>query len=828
MYLKHQLLFFFLLAVQSSFAQKDNPKVEPVAEVELRDKVRFPPPKSALTGTYNPIADTSAVVTSGKARFTMLSSTLIRMEYAPDGVFNDNATLTFVNRNLWVPIFTVEHEKGWISINTAYVHLKYKENSGAFNGRNLEIKYWYDETKEERDGCGGGEGPVIPLMKFTWKPGTKDHKNLKGTTRTLDGALGKFSFGQMKKLPIEDGILSRSGWALVDDSQRPLFDNSDWPWVQARRNNHAQDLYFFGYGYDYKQALNDFVSTSGRISLPPKYAFGVWYSRYWKYTEQDMKDIVNGYAQNDIPLDQLVIDMDWHITEGSNPTLFKNAIPKLNGWTGFTWEKKYFPDYKEFLKWTDDHQIQTCMNLHPAAGVQWHEAAYPAFAKAMNFDTSKHKAIPFNITDKKFAQAYFDVLLHPYEKDGIDFWWLDWQQWGGTNIKGVNPTFYLNYVHYSDMQRQGKRPLIFHRYGGLGNQRYQIGFSGDCFIDWKSLTYQPEFTATAANVGYGYWSHDIGGHMNPVSKTNKQDPELFTRWVQWGAFSPIFRTHATADGEIERRIWKYPEENFKAMRSAIKMRYALLPYIYTYARYAYDMGISIVHPMYYDYANLDLAYNLPQQYFFGNNMIVAPIHESMKGAKTIEQKVWLPEGTWYDYRNNQPVKGNGFVTANYALDEIPVYVRGGSIIPTQTSKTRITGSVMDTVILTVYPNIKAANPNDTDMVFVDETSSFRLYEDDGVSEDYKFDTASSFTFFEYNAGSDPKSFTINPDDNHFKNQVRERVYIIRIINSDKPNNIKIGDAEYRENHNWSFDSTSKILSITTPKEKTSALTIEIR
>ena len=116
----------------------------------------------------------------------------------------------------------------------------------------------------------------------------------------------------------------------------------------------------------------------------------------------------------------------------SNPELFKNANPKLNGWTGFTWEKKYFPDYKEFLQWTNEKNLQTCLNLHPAAGVQWHEDAYPAFAKAMNFDTSKHAAIPFDITNKNFAKNYFDVLLHPYEKAGVDFWWLDWQQWAGT------------------------------------------------------------------------------------------------------------------------------------------------------------------------------------------------------------------------------------------------------------------------------------------------------------------------------------------------------------------------------------------------------------
>jgi alpha-glucosidase (family GH31 glycosyl hydrolase) len=142
----------------------------------------------------------------------------------------------------------------------------------------------------------------------------------------------------------------------------------------------------------------------------------------------------------------------------------------------------------------------------------------------MGVDTMGHPTIPFDITNKKFAQNYFDVLLHPYEKEGVDFWWLDWQQWGGTNIKGVNPTFYLNYVHFSDMQRQGKRPLIFHRWGGLGNHRYEIGFSGDYFINWKSLKYQPEFTATAANVGFGYWSHDIGGHTEPHQQNRQTRP----------------------------------------------------------------------------------------------------------------------------------------------------------------------------------------------------------------------------------------------------------------------------------------------------------------
>ena len=539
--------------------------------------------------------------------------------------------------------------------------------------------------------------------------------------------------------------------------------------------------------------------------MPPKFAFGIWYSRYWAYTEQQFKDIVAGYHDNNIPLDVLVIDMDWHLTEKSSPEIFARYSPKPNGWTGFTWEKKYFPDYKEFLSWTDAQQLQTCMNLHPAAGVQQHEEAYPAFAKAMGVDTTTHPAIPFDITNKKFAQNYFDILLHPYEKAGIDFWWLDWQQWGGTNIKGVNPTFYLNYVHFSDMQRQGKRPLIFHRWGGLGNHRYQIGFSGDYFINWKSLDYQPTFTANAANVCFGFWSHDIGGHMNPISKKDKQDPEIFTRWVEWGAFSPIFRTHATADPEIERRIWKYPDANFKAMRKALQYRYALIPYIYTMARFSYDSAISMIRPMYYEFPDMNRAYHLEHQYYFGNNMIVSPITRSMNGKDSISQTVWLPEGKWYDFRNNNILEGGKDISANYALDEVPVFVKAGSIIPTQTPKLRVTGSVLDTLILTVYP--------------ADNSALFKLYEDEGTNEDYRKNIC-SFTQFSYQKGI----FKIEPDGKTFHNQVTERSYEIRILDSKKPVQITTNG----KNLNWSYDDKTKVTIIKTPKEKIALMTIEIR
>ena len=737
----------------------------------------------------DPIANTGAVVLSGNARFTILTDHVIRMEYSRSGSFTDDASLTFINRHLDVPTFKTSEDKDWLIIQSRYSTVYYHKNSGPFSDKNLHIDY--------KDS----------IHTFTWKPGMKDDKNLKGTTRTLDGDLGKTNFIGTKNIPMEDGIISRSGWAVVDDSGNPTFDHSDWPWVQERNDHGGQDIYFFGYGSDYKAVMYDFTLIAGKMSLPPRYAFGVWYSRYWAYTEQDFKDIVEGYHKNNIPLDVLVIDMDWHMTDHSSPEIFKHYHPKPNGWTGFTWEKKYFPDYKEFLSWTDTQHLQTCMNLHPAAGVQQHEEMYPVFAKAMGIDPISHQTIKFNITDKKFAQNYFDLLLHPYEKAGVDFWWLDWQQQNGTKIKGVNSTFYLNYVHFSDMQRQGKRPLIFHRWGGLGNLRYQIGFSGDYFINWKSLDYQPEFTATAANVGFGFWSHDIGGHMNFISKTDKQDAELFTRWVEWGAYSPIFRTHATNDGEIERRMWMYPEPNLIAMRKALLNRSALLPYIYTMARFAFDSGLSIVHPMYYEYPNLEKTYHLEHQFYFGNNMIASPVTSPMGGKESISQTVWLPDGKWYDFRNNNQIIGGGDFVGNYAVDEIPVFIKAGSIIPMQTAKLRITGSVFDTLVLAVYTG---------------QSGSFDMYEDEGNTEGYR-NGIFSFTHMSWLENNGRQTLKVEPDGKTFPGQLKERSYEIKIISAQKPSQIMLNG----QNMDWSYDEKSKTLMIKVPRQPIAPMTLNI-
>jgi alpha-glucosidase (family GH31 glycosyl hydrolase) len=730
----------------------------------------------------NPVADPKAVVTLGQARFTVLTPELIRMEWAADGKFEDHASFVFLNRRLPVPKFTHAIAGHTLTLQTDALKLTYTpDKSGQFAPENLKIELTVDGK------------PAV------WHPGLAADENLQGTTRTLDGA-----FGDKTKEPIEPGLISRAGWAVVDDSDRPLFDSSNfsfkegdknpWPWVIERPAGKRQDWYFFGYGHDYKRALGDYVRVAGRIPLPPRFAFGAWWSRYWAYSDLEIEEIIRDFRQNSTPLDVFVIDMDWHINREQLEAMGeKDQSDHSLGWTGYSWNKLLFPDPVQFLDRLHADGLKTSLNMHPASGVQPWEEAYPAMAKAMGIDPATRKFVPFDITDKQYATNYMNLLHHPLEKQGIDFWWLDWQQEMTTKLPGVNPTWWLNYVHFTDQQREGRRPLLFHRWGGLGNHRYQIGFSGDTFSVWESLAFQPWFTATAANVGYAYWSHDIGGHMPGVV-----EPELYTRWVQFGAFSPILRTHTTKNPDSERRIWAYPEPYSAVLRSTFQIRYALQPYIYTEAHRTYDTGVAFFRPLYYDWPEADEAYSSKSEYLFGDQMLGAPVvTPADKTSGLAAEKVWLPKGEWIEWPTGKHLTGPATFERSFSIEQTPVYLKAGAIVPMQPPMDYTGQKPVDPLIVNVWPLAPGAS------------SSYAVYEDSGVAEEYQHGVFAKTPLKAEQTG-DTLRVEIGPVEGSYPGMLKSRAYELRLPADWPPasvtvNGVAIMQAGPTDNEGWSFD-----------------------
>jgi hypothetical protein len=279
-------------------------------------------------------------------------------------------------------------------------------------------------------------------------------------------------------------------------------------------------------------------------------------------------------------------------------------------------------------------------------------------------------------------------------------------------------------------------------------------------------------------------------------------PELYTRWIQFGVFSPILRTHTTKNPNSERRIWAYPEPYSEIMRDAYLLRYALNPYIYTAAREAYDTGLSICRPMYYGWPEAPEAYNAKDQYQFGEDMVVAPVaKEISKESDLATVMVWLPEGTWYEWSTGALLKGPAKLSRTFALDELPVYVRAGAIIPMQ-PKMRHTGErPIDPLILAIYPGA---------------SGNTRVYEDAGDTLGYKTGEFAWTAVRHSETDADTKKITIEPVEGRYPGMPDHRSYEIRLV-GDWPSDSVAVNGKVLPASSIQYDGNRTTSIITTPE-----------
>ncbi len=637
------------------------------------------------------------IVEGAHYRISVLTTGLIRLEYAEHGVFEDSPTQTAWNRDLGVCDYQVVDEEDHLEIITDRIHLHYDKKPFSRNGLFIEVK-----------------GSFVPFGNV-WHYGDKEYLygegTLKGTARTLDGANGA--------IPLEEGLIAITGYAVLDDSKSLIIKEDGF--VETRRNPE-EDLYFWGYGTDYLTCIQDFYRLCGTTPMIPRYAFGNWWSRYHKYTEKSYRELMERFESEQIPFSVAVIDMDWHLVDVEEKY--------GSGWTGYTWNRELFPDPADFMKWLHEQGLHVTLNVHPADGVRAYEEMYETMGKALQMDAAdmeKELPISFDISDERFLEAYFEYLHHPQEKAGVDFWWIDWQQGSVSKVEGMDPLWMLNHYHFLDNGREGKRPMTFSRYAGPGSHRYPIGFSGDTIITWESLEFQPFFTATASNIGYGMWSHDIGGHMQGA-----KDDELMGRWVQFGVFSPIMRLHSTSSRFNSKEPWRYRTETRMVMEDFLRLRHKMIPYLYTMNYRQYAERIPMILPMYYQYPREQEAYKVPNQYLFGSEMMVAavttPCIKNLNMAKTA---VWIPEGEWYDIFTGLRYHGGRKMNLYRDITTIPVLTRSGAVIPFQED----------------YMENADENPKQLHLyVYTGDNGSFTLYEDDNISNDYQEEKCARTTY----------------------------------------------------------------------------------
>lgn len=699
--------------------------------------------KKSLIAKTDAAANEKQIYTNAFVRITYITSRLIRVERADTATDLPSKTVWFRN----------------------------------FEAGDMRVTQSGSKTVAETEDCIFTIKKYKPYSVYFKDTGKTEifsrQKNLKGTRRTLDMTYGKVS--------LENGLITEKGAYLLDDSKAMLIDENG---MFIPRKAGASDYYAFAYGKNYRETINAFYKISSPVPIVPRFALGVWWSRYHAYTQQEYLDLMQRFADEEIPLTVATVDMDWHWVKDID----KKFGVKYGGWTGYSWNTELFPDYREFLRKLKEQNLHITLNLHPADGVHSYEDMYSEMAKALGENPEEKKTVEFKCSSPEFWNAYFDILHKPYEKDGVDFWWIDWQQGKKSDVEGLDPLEALNHYHYLDNAENGEIPLILSRYAGLGSHRYPLGFSGDTAINWKVLDFQPYFTANAANAAYGWWSHDIGGHHQGY-----RDDDLYMRWLEFGVFSPIMRLHSTAIEFLGKEPWKYKADIYHFAKEWLRLRHRLIPYIFTMDYRAHTDGIAVCEPMYYSYTENKNAYQVKNQYMFGSELMVCPItspqHRDINKGSV---EAWIPEGRWVDIFTGQAYSGEQRIALFRDINTIPVLAREGAIIP-----------------LSADEGNTCENPESLEIWAFTGNGSFCLIEDNGKTncEEHKAQTEFNIAF-----DGSKLTFTVNKAEGDLSVVPQKRNYKILVkdaVKNGKMLVLEINGADINEAHTACAENVSR-------------------
>ena len=303
------------------------------------------------------------------------------------------------------------------------------------------------------------------------------------------------------------------------------------------------------------------------------------------------------------------------------------------------------------------------------------------------------------------------------------------------------------------------------------------------------------------------------------------EPELYTRWVQFGAFSPILRTHTTKNPDAERRVWAYPEPYSDILRSTFQLRYALEPYTYTEARRTYDTGVAFLRPLYYDWPEQAAAYESKNEYIFGDQMLAAPVATPAdKVTGLAAEKIWLPKGEWIEWPTGShftipDATGRNF-SRNFSIDQIPVYLRAGAIVPMQPPMLYTGQKPVDPLIVNVWP------------LFPGTSSSYSVYEDSGVAVEYQRGVFARTPIKAAQKG-DTLRVEIGPAEGSYPGMLKTRAYELRLPADWPPasvtvNGVAVKQADVSGKGGWSFVGNTLTTIIPVPSSSVATkVTVEV-
>ena len=677
-------------------------------------------------------------------RITILSEILIRLEYSPTGTFTDELTELVRNRNFKIPRFKVQQDEKYLMIETSYFKLEYAKEKSFLGTKivpeqNLKItlngteKYWHYNHVEAR--------------------------NFKTIGHSLDDK-------EIIKLDTK-GLYSTDGFVSIDDSNSLLIKDNRF----FKRGEKSIDIYVFMYKRDFGLVLRDYFILTGKPIMIPRYLLGNIWNKNAYYTDQNIKDLINKFNKNNIPINAIILGNDWH--------------SKNNQKYGLSWNKDLFIDYNKFIDYLKLKNIYLGVTINPTI-ISDKEKNFDRFIEDSKL--TRTEFVPFNIFNKEIVDSYFNNFIDELVNNGVNTFIIDYKD------KDLYTLRALNYYHNLYFKNKKLKTPIMSRNGLVNSHTSNIIYTGNTLVSWKVLENLPEYIISGSNNGISFISSDIGGFYGGI-----EDDELFRRYVQFGTFSPILRLSSDSSHYYKREPWNWDMHTLSIATEYLRLRSKLIPYLYTEANRYHETGLPIIQPVYYNYPEIYDEPEYKNEYYFGKSLFVCPITKPKDTImnRTI-QKIFLPDGIWYDFQTGIKYIGNKRYISFYKDEDYPIFATQGSIIPL--------------AILSEENLNSSSNPDGFEIhIFPGKSNTYTIYEDDGISNN---ENNYVKTLIDYNYLQNNYTVIIRHDITDYSLIPSIRNYKIKFRNTRMPNDITIYIGEEKlENFNYYIDETDFVVEL---------------
>ncbi|MGC2551669.1 MAG: glycoside hydrolase family 31 protein [Candidatus Sulfotelmatobacter sp.] len=666
---------------------------------------------------------------SGTLRLQVCSDSIVHVLYSPTTSFPASRPDPVVIKTTWPATkFTIQDNSGEITLITSQLKVVVARKDGAITYRDLAGKQLVQEATRKLT-------PVKVNGEHTYH--AESFVNIYGSREAFYG-LGQHQAGvwnyRGESVDISQDNSNIAVPFLVSSNGYGIFWNND---SRSRFNNRFANYlyissevadvidYYFFYGPNLDKVVAAYRELTGQAPLFGKWAYGFWQCKNRYKSQAEILGVARKYRELHIPADNIVQDWFWWNRKGE-----------------FVFNKNY-PDPKAMVDELHRENFHLMISIWPF--FEPGSANYDYMDKKGWFiDKFKFAKPPYHAdamavydaTSPEARKFYWNLVDQGLFKIGVDAWWMDTTEpetegqegniqlghklaiGSGDRYVNVYPLLDTGAVYNGQRAASDqKRVYILSRSAFAGSQRNAVtAWSGDINSDWLSFRRQIPAGLNFALSGIPYWTTDIGGFVS----ADPEDPayrELFVRWFQFGTFNPILRVHGTRKTD-QNELWSYGPDAQKILVSFDRLRYRLLPYTYSLAWKTTNDSYTLMRPLAMDFRDDVRAQNTGDEYMYGPAFLVNPVTEPAATSR----RVYLPEAKWYDFWNGASVDGKREITAEAPLDELPLYIRAGSIVPFGPDVEWSTEKPSDPIELRIYRGADG---------------EFTLYEDENDNYDYE-------------------------------------------------------------------------------------------